>query len=29
MNRVFGTEIGKKAMTLQDIKKSLGSAKRS
>ena len=29
MNVVFGTDIGKKAMTLQEIKKSLGQAKRS
>jgi len=29
MNRVFGTEIGKKVMTLQEIKKSLGQAKIS
>lgn len=29
MNTVFGTEIGRKAMTLQEIKKSLGQAKRS
>jgi len=29
MNAVFGTDIGKKVMTLQEIKKSLGQAKRS
>jgi hypothetical protein len=29
MNTVFGTDIGKNAMTLQDIIKSLGQAKRS
>ena len=29
MNAVFGTDIGKKAMTLQEIKKSLGQAKKS
>jgi transposase len=29
MNVVFGTEIGRKIMTLQEIKKSLGQAKRS
>ena len=29
MNAVFGTDIGKKIMTLQEIKKSLGQVKRS
>jgi transposase len=29
MNAVFGTDIGKKLMTLQEIKKSLGQVKRS
>jgi len=29
MNAVFGTDIGRKLMKLQEIKKSLGNVKRS